>query len=167
MVATQSSLALERQAPPLHENAQGVLRVGQTRVTLESVISFFEQGASAEEIAMRCDVMDLHDVCATLSYCLGHRQVMKNYLDHAPGVGSGTTRRGTPIAGGPDSQAPGTLPNPDQWSACWLTRISTGASYAASCATPAGWRASACKTSTLPDPVIRQCGFGPPTKAGC
>ena len=67
MVATQSSLALERQAPPLHENAQGVLRVGQTRVTLESVISFFEQGASAEEIAMRCDVMDLHDVCATLS----------------------------------------------------------------------------------------------------
>ena len=105
MVATQSSLALERETPRLCQGTHGVVRVGQTRVTLESVISLFEQGASAEEIALRCDVMDLHDVCATLSYCLGHRQVMKNYLDRAPGVGSGTTRRGTPIANGPDTRA--------------------------------------------------------------
>jgi hypothetical protein len=27
--------------------------------------------------------LGLHDVCATLSYCLGHRQVTKKYLDRA------------------------------------------------------------------------------------
>ncbi len=81
MSATKTSLALECEAPPLHEDAHGVIRVGQTRVTLESIISLFEQGASAEEIALRYDVLDLHDVYATLSYFLGHRQETQEYLD--------------------------------------------------------------------------------------
>jgi uncharacterized protein (DUF433 family) len=83
MLATQSSLALEWEAPPMHENAQGVLRVGQARVTLESVISLVELGASAEEIALRYDVLDLHEVYATLSYYLGHQQAIEEYLDRA------------------------------------------------------------------------------------
>jgi len=37
-------------------------------VTLESVISLFEEGASAEEVGLRYDVLDLHDIYATLSY---------------------------------------------------------------------------------------------------
>jgi len=52
MIATPSSLALERETPPLRQDAHGVIRVGQTRVTLESVISLFEQGAGAEEIVL-------------------------------------------------------------------------------------------------------------------
>lgn len=83
MSATKTSLALEREAPPLHQDAYGVIRVGQTRVTLESIISLFEQGASAEEIALRYDVLDLHDVYATLSYFLGHRRETQEYLDRA------------------------------------------------------------------------------------
>jgi uncharacterized protein (DUF433 family) len=83
MSATKTSLALEREAPPLHQDAHGVIRVGQTRVTLESIIWLFEQGASAEEIALRYDVLDLHDVYATLSYFLGHRQETQEYLDRA------------------------------------------------------------------------------------
>ena len=83
MSATKTSLALEREAPPLHQDAHGVIRVGQTRVTLESIISLFEQGASAEEIALRYDVLDLHDVYATLSYFLGHRQEAQEYLARA------------------------------------------------------------------------------------
>jgi len=58
-----------------------VVRVGQTRVTLQSVITLFEQGATAEEIALRFDVLDLHDIYATLSYYLGHRQQTQGYLD--------------------------------------------------------------------------------------
>ncbi len=69
------------EAPPLHRDAHGVIRVAQTRVTLESVISLFEQGASAEEIVLRYDILSLHDVYATLSYFLGHRQEMQEYLD--------------------------------------------------------------------------------------
>jgi len=83
MIATPSSLALERETPPLRQDAHGVIRVGQTRVTLESVISLFEQGAGAEEIALRYDVLDLHDVYATLSYYLGHQQAIEEYLDRA------------------------------------------------------------------------------------
>ena len=81
MLATQSSLVLERETPPLRQDAHGVIRVGQTRVTLESVISLFELGASAEEIALRCDVLDLHDVYATLSFYLGHQQEIRQYFD--------------------------------------------------------------------------------------
>jgi len=92
MVATRSSLALDRETPPLHEDAHGVIRVGQTRVTLDSVISLFEQGASAEEIALRYNVLDLHDVYATLSYYLGHRQEMKEYLDRARQASVGARR---------------------------------------------------------------------------
>jgi len=83
MSALPMPLALEREAPPLHRDAHGVIRVGRTRVTLESAIALFEQGASAEEIALRYDVLDLHDIYATLSYFLGHRQEVQEYLERA------------------------------------------------------------------------------------
>lgn len=67
--------------PPLSEDAEGVIRVGGTRVTLQSVVGLFEQGASAEEIALRFDVLDLHTIYATLSYWLGHREELQGYLD--------------------------------------------------------------------------------------
>jgi uncharacterized protein (DUF433 family) len=92
MVATRSSLALDRETPLLHEDAHGVIRVGQTRVTLESVISLFEQGASAEEIALRYDVLDLHDIYATLSYYLGHRQQTNEYLNRVRQASVGARR---------------------------------------------------------------------------
>jgi len=56
-----------------------VIRVARTRVILESVISLFKRGASTEEIALRYDVLDLHEVYATLSYFLE----MQAYLDRA------------------------------------------------------------------------------------
>jgi len=92
MVATRSSLALDRETPPLHEDAHGVIRVGQTRVTLDSVISLFEQGASAEEFALCYVVLDLHDIYATLSYYLGHQQETKEYLDRARQTSVGARR---------------------------------------------------------------------------
>ena len=46
--------------PPLSEEAEGVIRVGGTRVTLQSVVGLFEPGAVAAEIALRFDVLDLH-----------------------------------------------------------------------------------------------------------
>ena len=80
MSAATTQLALEREAPPLHQDAHGVIRVGQTRVTFEAVMSFFDQGATGEEIAL-LRPLDLHDVYATLGYYLGHRQQVQTYLD--------------------------------------------------------------------------------------
>jgi uncharacterized protein (DUF433 family) len=92
MSASPMPLALEREAPPLHQDADGVIRIAQTRVTLESVISLFEQGASAEEIALRYDVLNLQDLYATISYFLGHPQETRAYLERARQASIGARR---------------------------------------------------------------------------
>ena len=38
---------------PLHDDKHGVIRVGRSRVSLESVVAAFGHGASAEEIVER------------------------------------------------------------------------------------------------------------------
>jgi uncharacterized protein (DUF433 family) len=83
MTAALNPLPLERTAPPLREDASGVIRIGQTRVTLESVVALFDQGASAEEIALRYDALHLEDIYATLGYVLAHREAVQAYLAHA------------------------------------------------------------------------------------
>lgn len=65
----------------LREDAHGVIRVGQTRVTLASVIALFEQGASAEEIALRYEALTLAEVYAALSFYMSHRGEVDAYLD--------------------------------------------------------------------------------------
>jgi len=94
MSALLMPLALEREASLLHQDAHGVIRVAQTRVTLESVISLFKQGASAEEITLRYGVVNLRDVYATFGYFLGPRQEAQAYLDCACRT-SLVTRRNT------------------------------------------------------------------------
>ncbi len=66
---------------PLREDAHGVVRVGPTRVTLSSVVALFEQGASAEEIALRYDTVPLGDIYATLSFYIAHRDVVRAYIE--------------------------------------------------------------------------------------
>ena len=44
------SLAILSDPPPLLVDADGVVRVGQTRVTLDTVVTAFLEGATAEEI---------------------------------------------------------------------------------------------------------------------
>ena len=65
---------------PLREDAHGIVRVGATRATLRSVVALFEQGASAEEIALRYDALSLSDVYATLSFYMAHRDEVAEHL---------------------------------------------------------------------------------------
>lgn len=65
---------------PLREDAHGVIRVGRTRVTLDSVVALFEQGASAEEIALRYETLTLAEVYAVLSFYMAHRDDVDAYL---------------------------------------------------------------------------------------
>jgi uncharacterized protein (DUF433 family) len=65
---------------PLREDAHGTVRVGATRVALESVIALFDHGASAEEIALRYDALTLGDVYATLSFYMAHRDEVAEYI---------------------------------------------------------------------------------------
>jgi uncharacterized protein (DUF433 family) len=58
----------------------GVLRVGDTRVSLDSVIIAFNQGATPEQIVQDYDTLDLSQVYAVISYYLQHRDEVDSYL---------------------------------------------------------------------------------------
>ena len=73
------TLVLEVQQVPVTEMG-GVLRVGQTRVRLATVIHAFNEGATAEEIVNYYPSLSLADVYAVISYYLNHRQEIDHYL---------------------------------------------------------------------------------------
>ena len=58
---------------PLSLDQDGVARVTGTRVTLDTVVHAFNEGATAEEIAQRYPTVKLPDVYSVLGYYL-HRQ---------------------------------------------------------------------------------------------
>lgn len=65
---------------PLSTDADGVIRVAGTRVTLATVIDTFMTGASPEEIAQDFPVLRLDDIYAVITYYLRHREEVDAYL---------------------------------------------------------------------------------------
>jgi uncharacterized protein (DUF433 family) len=57
-----------------------VLRVGGTRVTVDTVVHAYASGASAEEIALAYDSLVLVDVHAVISFYLSNREPVEAYL---------------------------------------------------------------------------------------
>ena len=58
---------------PIHTDADGVVRVAGTRVTLDTIVGAFEAGATAEEIAQRYPTVPLVDVYSVITYYLRHK----------------------------------------------------------------------------------------------
>ncbi len=73
-------LVVEAKAPPLQADQDGVIRVGGTRVTLDTVVHAFQQGHSAEEIASHYPALKLADVYAVIAYYLDNRESVNDYL---------------------------------------------------------------------------------------
>jgi uncharacterized protein (DUF433 family) len=73
-------LAVAAEPIPLSVDAHGTVRVGGTRLTLESVLDVFKQGASPQEIVEAFSDLDLADVYAVLTYYLRHRADVDAYL---------------------------------------------------------------------------------------
>jgi uncharacterized protein (DUF433 family) len=65
---------------PLAVDAHGVLRVGNTRVTLDTVIAAFADGATAEEIVQQYPSLLLADVYSVIGYYLRHVPEIDTYL---------------------------------------------------------------------------------------
>jgi uncharacterized protein (DUF433 family) len=65
---------------PLTTTGDGTVRVGGTRVTLDTVIGAFLDGATPEEIVLNYDSLDLADVYAVISYYLRNRLAVDTYL---------------------------------------------------------------------------------------
>ncbi len=65
---------------PLNVSPDGVIRVGQTRVTLDTVVEAFADGATAEEIVQQYPTLKLADVYLVLDYYLEHEPEVSEYL---------------------------------------------------------------------------------------
>ncbi len=58
----------------------GVLRIGDSRVSLDTVITAFGQGATPEQIVEDYDSLELGEVYAVVAYYLQNREEVENYL---------------------------------------------------------------------------------------
>jgi uncharacterized protein (DUF433 family) len=77
---TPLALSLAPEKLPLVPDPDGVIRVGGTRVTLDTIVAAFLDGASAEVIVDQYPSLDLADVYAVIGYFLHHRQEVEAYL---------------------------------------------------------------------------------------
>ena len=82
------SLAIAPERLPLAEDADGVMRVGGTRVTLDTVVGAFNDGASAEDIVSMYPLLDLADVYAVIAYYLRRRADVDAYLHRREEAGA-------------------------------------------------------------------------------
>ncbi len=73
-------LAIKSNPIPLKKDADGAIRVGETRVTLETVLHAFEKGSTCEEIVHQYPVLDLADVYEVIGYFLRNRSSLESYL---------------------------------------------------------------------------------------
>lgn len=74
------TLAVERQAIPLKADQKGLMRVGNTRVTLDTVVYAFEQGNTAEEIVSHYPALQLPNVYAVIAYYLNNQAEVRAYI---------------------------------------------------------------------------------------
>ena len=74
------TLAIVAESAPLKANENGVILVGKTRVTLDTVVDVFNQGATAEEVVYRYPSLNLADVYATIAFYPNHQLEVEAYL---------------------------------------------------------------------------------------
>lgn len=72
--------AVAADPPPVTAGPDGVVRVGGTRVTLDTVVGAFLDGASAETIADQYPSVALADIYSAIGYYLRHREQVNEYL---------------------------------------------------------------------------------------
>jgi len=74
------SLVVTDQPIPLTTDVDGGVQVGNTRVTLDTVIAAFREGATPETIAQQYPSLALADIYAVIGYYLNHRPEIHAYL---------------------------------------------------------------------------------------
>ncbi len=73
--------ALEKvQVVPFVVTEYGTIRIADSRVSLDTVVYHYEQGACPEEIVNRFPSLRLADVYAAIAYYLSHTEEIKEYL---------------------------------------------------------------------------------------
>jgi len=87
------ALRAKTEPVPLHEDADGVIRVGGTRVTLDTVLAAYIRGSTPEQIADDYSALQLADIYAAIAYYLRHREDVEAYLDRRHRVAEAVRER--------------------------------------------------------------------------
>ncbi|MFN7973875.1 MAG: DUF433 domain-containing protein [Acidobacteriota bacterium] len=80
-------LLIEPQPISLSTDPDGVVRVGSTRVTLDTLVAAFHEGLTAEEIRKQYTSLDLADVYGAIFYYLRHQVEVDAYLEERRKLG--------------------------------------------------------------------------------
>ena len=86
-------LAIETDYPPLSIDDSGTVRVGGTRVTLDTVVGCFKSGSTPEQIAQQFPALALADVYAAIGYYLRHEDQVNTYLQERKRQGDEVRRQ--------------------------------------------------------------------------
>jgi uncharacterized protein (DUF433 family) len=65
---------------PIKLNKDGVILVSKTRVTLDTIITAFNEGATAEEISYQYPSVPLADIYSVIGYYLHQKKEVDSYL---------------------------------------------------------------------------------------
>jgi len=74
------ALLVTAEPVPLITDADGVVRVGSTRVTLDTVVAAYGDGLTAEGIVEQYSSLRLSDVYKVIGYFLSHQEEVNAYL---------------------------------------------------------------------------------------
>ncbi|NUQ65575.1 MAG: DUF433 domain-containing protein [Pirellulales bacterium] len=72
--------------PYVRMDEHGAMRVGQTRVTLDSIVAAFRQGHSAETIQQEYPSVSLEEVYGAITYYLANQEQVDAYLESQSAV---------------------------------------------------------------------------------
>jgi len=65
---------------PLHQDEDNNIRVSGTRVTLDTIIGFYRQGETPEDLHEGFPTVPLADIYAVIGYYLAHQDEVDAYL---------------------------------------------------------------------------------------
>ncbi len=71
---------MQTTTPYVHTDEHGVMRVGETRVMLDSVVAAFQHGHSPETIQQQYPSLTLEEVYGAITYYLANRGEVHEYL---------------------------------------------------------------------------------------
>ena len=82
MASLANSLPIHSVLSPLRIHQGGTVRVGDSRISLDLVVSQYENGMSPEDMVRAYDTLNLADVHNVVAYYLRHRDEVRAYLKH-------------------------------------------------------------------------------------
>ena len=78
------ALVVTHELIPLATTADGVVRIGATRVTLDTVIAAYREGMTPEGIAEQYPSLRLNELYSVIGYFLSHTEEVDAYLRDFP-----------------------------------------------------------------------------------